>query len=498
MSNVNEWCADGISAEIDNLKELPSDIFPWWNQKVINNEVIILNTLGDIPKEESELYELLDEQDIKSLLVVPIIYTNKVLGYMGFDSVADFKQWTGMEIRLLRLVSEILGGAYNIISSQDKLRKSEEHYKSLIESIQSVVIVTDSIGQNIYANSKALDQLEVNSSDFEKTTLFDYFPEKFTNDILSHVNKVIESGKVFSEEEKLTIGSVNHWFKYSINPITEYGANINRVLIIFEDINQAKEQDLALAKFNERLKFLNRVSNVLIQEISTEKDFIQEVFNKLYDFVPATLATLNCVNLETNNIKVNTDYFWKGIPINEDFLNFKIEDFNQEDLANVLQLKTIIKTYDKYDENRYHNALKKVGIRSAIYVPIQMTNKHIGILTLQSVEKDFFTEEYVDIIEELGRLVQIGINQQNLYKQIQSQNEHLEKEVERRTKENVELNKFTSLLVESSGVAIISTDENNIVDQLNPKAEQLLGYRSEDIVGKEDFFLWISTKEQIV
>ncbi|KXB07212.1 hypothetical protein AKJ51_01870, partial [candidate division MSBL1 archaeon SCGC-AAA382A20] len=36
MDNTHEWCAEGVSPQIDNLQDLPSDMFPWWMEKLRN------------------------------------------------------------------------------------------------------------------------------------------------------------------------------------------------------------------------------------------------------------------------------------------------------------------------------------------------------------------------------------------------------------------------------------------------------------------------------
>jgi len=34
MNNTHEWCAEGVSPQIDNLKNLPCKMFPWWMEKL--------------------------------------------------------------------------------------------------------------------------------------------------------------------------------------------------------------------------------------------------------------------------------------------------------------------------------------------------------------------------------------------------------------------------------------------------------------------------------
>lgn len=108
MSNTHEWCAEGVTPEIKNLKNLPSDSFPWWMEKISKHQAISIPKVNDLPEEASAEREYLASQSIKSLVVIPLILRNKVKGFIGFDFVrkeADMNQ--DME-KLLRFVGQIV------------------------------------------------------------------------------------------------------------------------------------------------------------------------------------------------------------------------------------------------------------------------------------------------------------------------------------------------------------------------------------------------------
>jgi hypothetical protein len=42
MSNTHEWVNAGVTSEKESLKYIPTDIFPWWMNKINNQEAIYI------------------------------------------------------------------------------------------------------------------------------------------------------------------------------------------------------------------------------------------------------------------------------------------------------------------------------------------------------------------------------------------------------------------------------------------------------------------------
>ena len=112
VSNTHEWCAEGISAEKDNLQGIPFDVVPRWRDTLTINEFIYIPLVSDLP--DSSLYEgekrILLAQGVKSLLVVPMFNGQDFAGFAGFDSVREQKKWDKQIIALLKLTASIMAG----------------------------------------------------------------------------------------------------------------------------------------------------------------------------------------------------------------------------------------------------------------------------------------------------------------------------------------------------------------------------------------------------
>lgn len=74
----------------------------------------------------------------------------------------------------------------------------------------------------------------------------------------------------------------------------------------------------------------------------------------------------------------------------------------------------------------------------------------------------------------------------------------LEEKVDLRTKELKEINILQQAILDNAGLAIITTNENGVVNMFNFAAEKLLGYRSDEVCGKMNTLQFHQIDEMIV
>jgi two-component system cell cycle sensor histidine kinase/response regulator CckA len=111
MDNSYEWCAEEIAPQIDQLQDIPTDIAPWWMEHIKNNRVIHIPRISEMPEEAAAEKEILESQDIKSLIVIPLIAGSNPFGYIGFDAVKQERDWRPEIIAVLNLAGGIIASA---------------------------------------------------------------------------------------------------------------------------------------------------------------------------------------------------------------------------------------------------------------------------------------------------------------------------------------------------------------------------------------------------
>ncbi len=152
MSNTHEWCADGVTPQINNLQNLPTDTFPWWMKKLQQKETIQITDVAQMSEEAKAERSILEQQDIKSLLVFPVFIKDKLGGFIGFDNVEARGSWSDSVVLLLQLFSEIIGSTLERTQIEQNLEIKEHAISSSVNAIG----ITDLKGDFTYVNSSFL------------------------------------------------------------------------------------------------------------------------------------------------------------------------------------------------------------------------------------------------------------------------------------------------------------------------------------------------------
>lgn len=84
--NTYEWAADGVVREKENLQNLPPEVCMSWYQNFSIGRHIVIENLEDIREADPVQYEILKQQNIQSLVVVPLYDGEKVIGFYGVDN----------------------------------------------------------------------------------------------------------------------------------------------------------------------------------------------------------------------------------------------------------------------------------------------------------------------------------------------------------------------------------------------------------------------------
>ncbi|MBM4152645.1 MAG: GAF domain-containing protein [Kiritimatiellaceae bacterium] len=149
--NTYEWCAEGVEPQIENLQDVPSDMLPWWREHMFGFRNIVVEDIAGLPPEAANERELLSAQSILSLLVVPLSWEGKVVGFIGFDSVRQKRKWTEEDIAPLGLLAGIVHNALKHRESQLALQRLNE---SLEQRVEERTREKEKIQSQLYMNEK--------------------------------------------------------------------------------------------------------------------------------------------------------------------------------------------------------------------------------------------------------------------------------------------------------------------------------------------------------
>lgn len=133
-SNTHEWCRTGITPQIDNLQNLTFEEISQWTEFHFKHELINFPDVDTLS--ESQLKKSLQDQEIKSVLAIPMLSNGKCTGFIGFDAVAQKKQFEDQDVLILKLFAEILVNVQSRIKSINELTNAKEEIERINQNLE--------------------------------------------------------------------------------------------------------------------------------------------------------------------------------------------------------------------------------------------------------------------------------------------------------------------------------------------------------------------------
>lgn len=166
-SNTHEWCAPGVDPVIDQLQNLPNEAFSGFMGPLSRNEAMLIPDIDDFAKGSPE-HQMLAEQGIRSLLMVPMLDGGKFFGMVGFDSVTRRGDFLPGEVYLLRAFADVMRAVLmrrtatqEMHAAQAELARERAFLQGIVSTNASGFLVFDAEGVIIYANEACEDVLGV-------------------------------------------------------------------------------------------------------------------------------------------------------------------------------------------------------------------------------------------------------------------------------------------------------------------------------------------------
>ncbi len=190
MNNTHEWCAFGVEPQISRLKKIPTKKFPWVIDRIKKGQTVHVPCVAELPKQAQAEKDEWQTESIQSLINVPMLYQNQIIGFLGFDSVKEEKVWSEDIQSLLRIVAGMLANVIKRIQmDRDMKSLNKELLKTNIKLKQ--LALRDSL-TNLYNHRYFAEAIEAEFMRAKRHSLplsvimldVDYF--KSINDVYGH------------------------------------------------------------------------------------------------------------------------------------------------------------------------------------------------------------------------------------------------------------------------------------------------------------------------
>lgn len=194
MNNSFEWCNDDIEPQIQDLQNIPTEMLPEWMEKLNKLENIVIDSVKDLPESWTAEREILEPQGIKSLIVIPMLVENNLIGFVGLDSVRIQKTYTPTEINILKIWSSMLSSLINNQRNEKLLEQTRQNYETFFNTIDDFLWVFDTEGNIIHTNNTVRNRLNYSIEELSNKPALMIHPTE-RSDETERIVKEILAGK---------------------------------------------------------------------------------------------------------------------------------------------------------------------------------------------------------------------------------------------------------------------------------------------------------------
>ncbi len=269
ISQKYKWAKKGIPLQITKLQDFNEEHLNEITTKAKKKKLLKTKTSK---LKNSFFKRLLIDNEIKSILIVPIFYNDEFSGFIGMDDCTYERNWSKEESFILKTLASNISYALERDKNEKLIHKSEEKFKLIANNIPGTVYLSkfDEFATKVYLN----DSIEVltgySKLDFleQKISLMDLLHPEDKELVIEHQNTNFNEGKPYHDRYRIKKKSNEYIWIEEFSDAIRKGNSIEYVGgILFDITNQIeteailKEKELAEAANKAKSDFLANMSH---------------------------------------------------------------------------------------------------------------------------------------------------------------------------------------------------------------------------------------------
>lgn len=322
MSNTHEWCATGISPEIENLQQIPTELLPCLVETHKMGDMFVVEDVSKLDKSDPQ-YKILHSQDIKTLITIPLILNSECIGFVGFDSVKSVRPWSADEITFLQILADLSCNVTDRKRKDEALKNREASLKAIFNNVPFQMWLKDADSNYLTINKPFMEYFSITAeSDIIGKDALDIWDSDTARHFIEQDKLVMHNQELSSVEELVDFKHKSVWFEIFRAPIVGENGQLLGTTGIARDITSRKKADEALQQAVASAEAANEAKSKFLAIMS------HEIRNPLNAVVGMT-RMLNYAGITgpnkklIENIKTSSDHL---LMIINDVLDFsKIE-----------------------------------------------------------------------------------------------------------------------------------------------------------------------------
>lgn len=252
---THDWCRDGVDSLRQAGRTVPADVFPQFQRRLQEHEIVTIASLDDLPDESGGERRWLEEWGVRSFAVVPFHLGGELAGFVTFGAVEGSRRWGDEETQLLRVGGEVIGAALYRLRSEIELRDSRERLELAQIAGRSVAWEWDLQSDRMVFSTSAshvfgIAPERVPGSGAELRLMV---PPEDRERISQRFREIFRTGEPYVLEHRITMpGGQLRWISARGQPERDDLGRVRRIVGVSADVTERIEAELALRQEKER------------------------------------------------------------------------------------------------------------------------------------------------------------------------------------------------------------------------------------------------------
>lgn len=267
FSNTHEWTAEGIPRQTESLQNLKTSDFPQLIGGLRKLEPVYVEDVEQLPDEYIKEKNFIKKHGLKSVVVLPMVYSGLLTGFICFVSTSKKKLWNEQDVGVLKTVANIFANVFEHKWMNEAFRASEETGRALLNATADMVLLLDANG-NIHAlNESAVSVMNKDREELIGKNFLEIFGHDDDHVMRKRINEVFFSGQPTQYVED---SIPDMWLDVRIYPIRDLSSKVTRVAFYAHDITELKNTEAKLREALKRAKEAELLKSRFLANMSHE------------------------------------------------------------------------------------------------------------------------------------------------------------------------------------------------------------------------------------